>query len=590
MIDRGLHPRPQAARESWASLDGEWGFAEDPDDVGVAARWFDDPERFAERILVPFPPESAASGIARDVCSTIWYRHRIETPMPAGRRRILHFEGVDYAASVWVDGVHLIDHEGGQTGFAVDVTDVWGAHGAVVTVRAVDRAWDLEQPRGKQDWLSEPHVIWYHRTSGIWRSVWFEDVPVSSIDTIHWVPGAAFGTVDAEVRVRGPRHPGQAVRLTFRHEGVVVASSTHQLINHAVRTCTTFSADAFEPEPEQLWWSPETPTLIDAEVELLDGGEVVDSVSSYVGLRTVGVDDRSLLLNGRPYFLRLVLEQGYWPESHLAAPSAESLRDEVELIKSLGFNGIRVHQKVADPRFLYWCDRLGLLVWADAAASYRFSPTSLARTTREWINIVERDRNHPSVVAWVPFNESWGVPSLETDPAQRWAVTALYALLKALDGSRPVLGNDGWEYVAGDVVGIHDYSHDEGRLDGRYRTLDAVRHTVSHGRAGGRRISLGALTGTNSPADRPVVLSEFGGFTLSNDPEQWSGYGSVRNSEHLLQRLREVLAVVGPDSGLAGYCYTQLTDTLQEQNGLLTGDRRPKADPGRIAAIVRGDR
>lgn len=582
-----MHPRPLLARSSWTTLEGSWGFAEDPDERGLAERWFDGAEPFTQRIEVPFPPESTASGIGRDVSSTIWYRLQVDAPLAPGKRRMLHFEGVDYASSVWVEGRHVTDHEGGQTGFCIDVTDAWGETGAVIVVRAVDHAWDLEQPRGKQDWLTEPHVIWYHRTSGIWRTVWYEDVPATSIASLTWTPGAAFGTVEAEVRVRGRRTGEESVRLTFRHEGQVLSSSTHALLGDTVRTCITFTADAFEPEPETLWWSPETPTLIDAEVEIV-GVDEGDRVSSYVGLRTVGIDDRHFLLNGRPYFLRLVLEQGYWPESNLAAPSAEALRAEVELIKSLGFNGIRVHQKVADPRFLAWCDRLGVLVWADAAASYRFSSTALARTTREWIDIVERDRNHPSVVAWVPFNESWGVPNLENGDAQRQAVVALHALLKALDGSRPVLGNDGWEYVAGDIVGIHDYTHDASRLAQRYGDVDRVRATIQHGRTGGRRISLDGLPAVATPFGRPTVLSEFGGFTLSDDPDQWQGYGSVRDADQLLERLREVLAVVGADSGLAGFCYTQLTDTLQEQNGLATGDRRPKADPAAISAIVRG--
>jgi beta-galactosidase/beta-glucuronidase len=170
---RESHPRPQAARSSWQTLDGPWAFAEDPNDVGLAEGWLGEPRRFTERIVVPFPPESSASGIGRDVCSAIWYRRHVDGAIPVGRRRILHFEGVDYASSVWIEGVHVADHEGGQTGFAVDVTDAWGTAGATITLRAVDHAWDLEQPRGKQDWLSEPHVIWYRRTSGIWRSVWY---------------------------------------------------------------------------------------------------------------------------------------------------------------------------------------------------------------------------------------------------------------------------------------------------------------------------------------------------------------------------------------------------------------------------------
>jgi hypothetical protein len=297
------------------------------------------------------------------------------------------------------------------------------------------------------------------------------------------------------------------------------------------------------------------------------------------------VDDRAFLLNTRPYFLRLVLEQGYWPDTHLAAPSEDHLRREVELIKQLGFNGIRMHQKVADPRFLYWCDRLGLVVWADSAASYRFSARSLGRTTREWLEIVERDRNHPSIVAWVAFNESWGLPEIATNRRQRAAALAMYHLLVASDGTRPVIANDGWEFVGGDLAGVHDYSHDPNTLKGRYQGLDRVRETLGADRAGGRRMS---VVDSENRAHVPVVLSEFGGINLTDAAGTWQGYGQAGSAEELLDSLRSIFRWVGEGSGLAGFCYTQLTDTLQERNGLLTENREHKADPSSVAAIVRG--
>ncbi|MCU1556863.1 MAG: glycoside hydrolase family 2 sugar binding protein, partial [Microbacteriaceae bacterium] len=488
----GEHPRPQLTRERWTNLNGPWQFAIDDGDIGRRDGWHRDPTVFDREIVVPFPPESELSGIVEDGLDIVWYRRVVRlSGRENGNRFILHFEAVDYSAEVWINGQHVGGHEGGQTGFGFDITDALiDGPEQVIVLRAHDDHRDLEQPRGKQDWMPDPHVIWYRRTTGIWRTVWLEELPERHIASVVWLPTASPGAVDVEVRLAGHTGPELELELLFSIGGATLARSSHSVTAGVLRATVHLEDQRLHAEPAELCWSPEHPRLIDVVLRLRSSGELVDEARSYLGLRTVGVDEHAFLLNGRPYFLRLVLEQGYWPKTHLASPSEADLRREVELIKSLGFNGIRMHQVVADPRFLYWCDRLGLLVWVDAAASYRFSSVSFARTTREWMGIVERDISHPGVVAWVPFNESWGVPLLETSAQQRSAVAAVHHLIKAVDPTRPVLGNDGWEYVVGDLLGIHDYSQDPVPLRERYGDDERVAAAVLRGRAGGRRVAV----------------------------------------------------------------------------------------------------
>ncbi|WP_329173045.1 sugar-binding domain-containing protein [Streptomyces sp. NBC_01477] len=582
------HPRPLLARADWQELDGQWQFAYDDSDTGIADGWPSRTDVFDRTITVPYPPESPASGIHdTGYHPVLWYRRTLTRALPRhGNRLMLRFGAVDYRADVWVNGRHIARHEGGHTPFGADITDALSGDGEqTVVVRAWDDPHDLEQPRGKQDWQHSPHVIWYERTTGIWQPVWLEELPADHVDRLRWTPTGTPGEVDLELRLA--RRSSGPVRVTVRLELAdrVLAEDTCLVDGSLMRRRIAVQDSRYDAEPHHLQWSPEHPTLCRATVTLEgDGDAPRDVVHSYVGFRTAGTDADNFLLNNLPYYLRMVLSQGYWPQSHLAAPDTAALRTEVETIKRLGFNGIRVHQKVEDPRLLYWCDRLGLLVWADAAASYSFSSTSLARTTREWIEIVDRDAGHPCVVAWVAFNESWGVPDVDRSAAQQDAVRGLYHLLKSLDPTRPVLGNDGWEYVAGDLLGVHDYTHDPAAVRERYADREAVRRTAHSGRPGGRRL----VVGDEVPAV-PVVLSEFGGFTYApGEPGTWDGYGTAGSAGELLERLAALMRAVHESAGLAGYCFTQLTDTGQERNGLLTEDRRPKADIDSVARIMRG--
>ncbi|TWD84697.1 glycosyl hydrolase family 2 [Kribbella amoyensis] len=570
------HPRPQLVRDGWTDLCGEWRFAFDDDDRGLRERWWTSAEAFDRAITVPYPPESKASGVHETgYHPVLWYRRTFEAAAVEGRRTLLHFGAVDYRAKVWVNGVPVGDHEGGQTPFALDVTDALdpAQPEQVLVVRAEDQPLDVSQPRGKQDWLPEPHAIWYHRTSGIWQPVWTETVAELHVSEVRWTPEIGDARVRMALQLSGVPAGPVTVRVVLRLGEEVLSHQTVQVRDNASEHDIAVPALRNGQYRQRLLWSPESPTLIDAEVTLLDDGTMVDEVSSYLGLRSAEVADGRFLLNGRPYFLRLVLGQGYWPQSHLTAPDDAALKREAELIKELGFNGVRVHQKVEDPRFLSWCDRLGVLVWGEMANAYEYSVPAVERLTREWLDVVRRDVSHPCVVTWVPLNESWGVPDIAERADQQHFATALYHLTKAIDPSRPVISNDGWEHTESDIWGVHDYSPTEAGLRERYGDADAVHRTLHERWPGRHRVLLGDPVN----AGQPVVLTEFGGLSYTPSAgEKWFGYGTVESADELRDRLGELIGALLDSPEVAGFCYTQLTDTEQERNGLLTENREPK--------------
>ena len=585
-----LHPRPQLTRERWTDLSGPWGFAFDDADAGIAQGWFGRDDVFDRTIVVPFPPESRASGVGDPAPHpVVWYRRGFMVPEEDRAGALpLHFGAVDYRATVWVNGHLVAEHEGGHTPFAVDIAPYLrpGDGEQVVVVRAEDRPGDLAQPRGKQDWESEPHKIWYHRTTGIWQPVWLEPVPPVHLAEARWTPDLDRAVLDLRVRLNRAPEPDRPLRLRVRLSlrGESLAEQEVAVAGTEGRVGIALDPGRIAMDRERYLWSPRYPNLVAAELSLLDGDAGVDRCESYAGLRSTGVANGRFLLNGRPYYLRLVLAQNYWPESHLAAPDPEAFRREAELAKALGFNGVRIHQKVEDPRFLYWCDRLGLLVWGEMANAYAFTPEAVEQLTGEWLEVLRRDHSHPCIVTWVPLNESWGVPNLEGDPAQRDYVKALYHLTRALDPSRPVIGNDGWEHIASDLWGIHDYALDGATLRERYGSHEALertlRQTQPHYRSIGQPDAL--------RAGEAVVLTEFGG--ISSAPaagERWHGYGTVATTEAFLEKYRELVDAVLDSPAIAGFCYTQLTDTEQETNGLLTEDRAPKLDPTAVREITR---
>ena len=651
----GGHPFPQLRRSHWCSLDGPWSFAYDDDETGLERDW---PScGVNERIItVPFPPESERSGIGdTGYHPVVWYSRTlaaadlVRAGRPAqGERVLLHFGAVDYRASVWIDGQLVGEHEGGHVPFVLDVTRALpeGGEDALLVVRAEDRPLDAGQPRGKQDWQPEPHSIWYSRTTGIWQSVWLEAVPRTAIAELAWTPNRACDAVELAVTTTRPVPAGSRITARLTIEGHLLAEATARLPETTTAGLTIDLREQVHGQRyEKLLWSPEHPRLIGAEVMLapakapLTGGRastiapasVPDVVASYLGLRSVGTRHRRFLLNGRPYYVRAVLEQGFWPDSHLAAPDDGARRDEVALIKRLGFNAARIHQKIEDPRFLYWADRLGLLLWGEMAAPYEFTTQSITRLVAEWGAAVRRDRSHPSIATWVPINESWGLQHLADRPEQRALSRALADLTRAIDPSRPVVSNDGWEHTCSDIISIHDYDADDLAVTLRYAEEDRLEALLAGLGPAGRSITV------QGPVDReaPVMVTEFGGIRYLPDGEEAGGGGSAANGaaqaapvsaagtagaadaadaegtgmgedwedeedeettwgyttadgpEDFEARLRRAFGALQASPHLAGFCYTQLADTMQEANGLADAHRRPKISAKVIREIVR---
>ena len=579
------YPRPLMRRQRWASLNGPWRFCFDN---GMKCEVPGDVPQWPLTINVPFAPESAKSGIGdTGFHPSCWYEREFDAPRDC-ERVILHFGAVDYCATVWVNDQLVATHEGGHTPFSADITPCLKPDGPQkLTVRADDDPEDMEKPRGKQDWRLEPHAIWYPRTTGIWQTVWLEPLPCTHITGLSWTPHLERWEIGLQVCVNDTMSHDLHVKVRLRHGETVMAEDEYLVLRGQMHRRIVLSDPGIDDYRNDLMWSPARPTLLDAEISLWRGDELLDEVRSYAAMRSVAVHRDRLLLNGRPYELRLVLDQGYWPESLMTAPDDLAFKRDIELVKQMGFNGVRMHQKLEDPRFHYWADVLGLAVVEEMPSTYRFSNKAVRRHMAEWTAAILRDFSHPCILLWVPFNESWGVPDLPSSPVHRDAVEAFYHLTKTLDPTRPVIGNDGWEASATDILGIHDYS-DVDALAQRYGPSAKLDDLFDRRRPGGRVLTLDGYPHRG----QPIFLTEFGGITYARPEERrknrvW-GYQMCDDIESFEQKCFNFLSTVHNSSVFSGFCYTQLTDTFQEANGLLYADRTPKIPLRKIAAAMRG--
>jgi beta-galactosidase/beta-glucuronidase len=575
-VPRAEYPRPQLQRDAWLTLNGRWEFEFDDGNVGIEQGWAAGGHRFGRAITVPFSFESTASGIGdRTFHPWVWYRRSVTVPSDwKGRRVLLNFGAVDYRAQVWVNGQAVGSHEGGNTPFAFDVTPLLKAGDNVITVRAEDPPTDRSIPRGKQYWEVESRSIFYTRTSGIWQPVWLEAAGESYIESLRIHPSND-GTVRFDARIARPR-PDLELAVTVRWKDQVVASG--------IGKATADRASAAGVVADPRLWSPGSPNLYDATLELKAAGRTIDRVATYYGYRSVGLRQDRVAINGNPTYLKMVLDQGYWPESELTPPSDEAIQYDIRMTKEMGFNGARKHQKVEDPRYLYWADKMGLLVSGEMANAYAFDHRYAERFTREWIEAVERDVNHPSIVIWAPINESWGTPDLG-DRKQQGHLKANYWLTHALDDTRLVIDNEGWEHTdATDVFAIHDYARTGDVLYEKYKDLSLRPGTHVPD------ISEPALAPGYSYNGTPFYLSEFGGIAFippgHKVPQQAWGYSGVEKTpEAALERLKGLYAAIARIPAFAGICYTQLTDVEQEVNGLMTYDRKMKFDAKAVKEI-----
>lgn len=581
------YPRPQLVRKEWLNLNGEWEFAFDDANVGLQEKWFKNATSFDQVIQVPFAYQTVLSGIHdSSFHDYVWYRRSFEIPNGMKKKRIiLHFGAVDYHAMVYVNEQLVGSHEGGHTSFSFDITDHLTGGDETLALRVYDPSTDETIPRGKQFWEEASAAIWYTRTTGIWQTVWLEAVHETHLQKLRLTPLFDHGDVKIEFEIQ-QAYLGKKVEIeiSFKGEKIVVHSVSPREI-YTRLTVNLFNRKIFRTEyHHQGWsWSPEEPNLFDVTMRVLDENKVIDELESYFGMRKVHIENGMFYLNNRPYYQKLVLDQGYWPEGLLTAPSDDALKLDIKLAKEMGFTGCRKHQKVEDPRFMYWADQLGYLVWGECAASTTYSEDAVARLTREWLEILERDYNHPSLIAWVPINESWGVPHICNNEQQQQHALALYHLIKSLDMTRLVISNDGWEMTKTDICAIHNYHHgqkDEVEKYAYYKHVLGTKETILQAKPADRNI----YTNGFQHEGEPILLTEFGGIGFKVGECAGWGYTSVANVDDYLADYQRIMEAVFASQILHGYCYTQLTDVEQEINGILTYDRKPKCD---LKAIYR---
>lgn len=412
-------------------------------------------------------------------------------------------------------------------------------------------------------------------------------MPNVYLDNVKMTPDLEHETVHLEYQLAGALQEDCSdleIEAEISYDGVLVSRTRTAMCK--IQQETEASVLFYGPDGME-WgsrvWSPESPNLYDVVFRLVRGSELIDEVGSYFAMREIRIEGKDILLNGSPLYQRLILDQGYWKDSHLTPPSEEALIEDIDKIHALGYNGLRKHQKTEDERFLYWCDVKGMLVWSEMAAAYRFSDIAVQEFATEWMEIVRQNYNHPSIITWTPFNESWGIRRIRTHRAQQHFTEAVYHLTKSFDPNRPVIVNDGWEHTVSDIITLHDYEEKGEDLKARYIGFgeQILAGTLAHNG------QCKAFAEGYAYRGQPVIISEYGGIAFNNDDSGW-GYGNkVNTEEEFLRRFDDITTAVKEIPYVCGYCYTQVSDVQQEINGLMDMERNFKIDPRKIAAINR---
>ena len=588
---RAEYPRPQFERTDWVNLNGEWTYSFDFSASGMERGLYKS-EGFQDKITVPFCPESKLSGVGyTDFINCFWYHRKISIPENwNGKNIFLNFGAVYYKAEIYIDGVFAARHFGGMSSFAVNITDLikpGSTHNLVVFVESDVRSG--KQPAGKQNLQYESYACNYTRTTGIWQTVWMEAVAPEGLHSVQVITD-----IDQKEVVIHPRfyqELGGKLEVILKDGEKTVASKKVTASAHSTVVL---------PVKKMKTWSPENPFLYDVEYIVYNKeGNVVDRVNSYLGMRKIHIEGNKIFLNNEPYYQRLVLDQGFYPDGIWTAPSDEALKKDIELSMAAGFNGARLHQKVFEERFYYWADKLGYLTWGEASSwGMDCNDVEVARNfMTEWASIVSRDRNHPSLLIWTPTNEEFWPDRVQYPRFME----DLYALTKMIDPTRPFHGASGGTHIATDIWTVHNYEQDPAKLKEQLinngKMFETPRWEVQLQQ---RNIGFNPLKYTdqyNFPSYKkgsmPYLIDEFGGIKWNPAQQEKSaqntswGYGEPPHSlEEFYHRLEgQVDAVLSLSDDIWGYCYTQLTDVEQEQNGIYYYDRKPKFDMERIRAI-----
>ena len=568
-IPRPEYPRPQFERTDWVNLNGQWTFEMDFGASGEQRGWTNT-KGLSKKITVPFCPESELSGIGyTDFIPCVWYQRNINIPAEwNGKKILLHFGAADYETKVYVDGKMVGEHKGAGSSFNFDITSyVKAGQQANLVVRVYDNLRGGMQPGGKQCTALYSAGCSYTRVTGIWQTVWMEAVNEQALKNVFAIPD-----IDQQQLVVRPEfyNEGNDNTLTVEVKDgkKTVAKRTSQASNQSTIVLPIKNAHL---------WSPEDPYLYDVKYTVKNAqGEVIDEVSSYMGMRKVHISGGYFYLNNKPYFQRLVLDQGYYPDGIWTAPSDEALRQDIEMSKAVGFNGARLHQKVFEERYYYWADKLGYLTWGEEASWVLNINNELAvrNFLTEWAEIVVRDRNHPSLVTWTPLNETWNA----TPGVYVRFVNDLYALTKAIDPTRPINDASGDSHVKTDIWSVHDYTREPDKL--------IANHTIKAGVEPYRNMK--GKDFLSNYAGQPYMVDEFGGLPWIPKEERansW-GYGAnIDTVEEFYSILEKEIDALKACKHVVGFCYTQITDVEQEKNGIYYYNRKPKFDTARVKAI-----
>lgn len=570
-------PRPQFARTRYEILDGKWDFYLDYDNQGERLN-FNKGFSTDLTINVPFAYTTRLSGINLDKrCDYVWYARKFHIEeLKADERVILHFEGSDYQTKVWINGDLVGEDCGGYHRISFDITNFAHQGDNLLVVKVTDD-FSTEKPRGKQRWKPYNYECFYVETTGIYKTVWLEYVNCYHLETVKMTPSRK----SEDIVIEGQVSTQDEVQLS------VSVFYENRLIKHetfAVKDGKfAITLPLTEQESLHLWDVGEG-NLYDIVFTLYKDGSEVDKVYSYFGVRDIEIKDAKIYLNGKELYQKLILDQGYWPDSHLTPPSIEALYQDIINVMKMGFNGARKHQKVEDERYFYFADCLGFLVWLEMPSMYTYSEQAKQAFTREWELVIKQYYNHPSIITYTPFNESWGVPDIKTNKDQQQFVNEIYYLTKAFDPTRPVITNDGWEHTISDILTIHHYEQDGEKLHSYFKTIDKATAPLFEAH------HKGAFADGYKYNNQPIIISEFGGTAFVNSTVNGAwGYGvGVRDEQEFIDRFRKLIEAITALDYVCGYCYTQLSDVQQEVNGLFYENREAKIASEIINKILQG--
>ncbi|MBE6687735.1 MAG: beta-galactosidase [Ruminococcaceae bacterium] len=543
MIPRNEHPNPQFKRRDYEILNGVWGFEIDNSGSGEQ-RGLVDKKTFDSEIIVPFCPESKLSGINNtDFMNAVWYKREIDIPAEKlSGRTILHFGAVDYTSTIYINSKKVMTHSGGFASFEADITDYVVAGKNTLVVHVQDPIRYKKLPSGKQSKNYASRGCHYTRTTGIWQTVWLEYKPIQHIKGFKYYTDTENGTVTVVTDVHG--NGDLATEITYNNK--LMAKSSVKASGTITQTFTLCEKHLWEPGHGRLY-----------DVKFTFGN---DEVTSYFGLRSIGLDGMKFLLNGKPFFQRTVLDQGYYPDSIMTAPSEQALIDDIEMSMALGFNGARLHQKVFEPLFLYHCDRLGYTVWGEYASwGLSYHADGFMQVIPEWIEVLERDFNHPSIIGWCPLNEVW-------EDFEDEFIKQICVATKRFDPTRPCIDvSGGFHTDATDIYCLHDYEQNPEILGEKYAFFEAGTHPQNN------------WTRDGDYHSQPIYVSEYGGIAWKTGDVQGWGYGSApKTKKEYLERYTALTKILLNNKNIMGFCYTQLYDIEQEINGIYTYGRKPK--------------